>query len=298
MYDNTLVTDVKTLLLIGETGHEVRLTAPLVRCTGAHVVNATDLKSALRAIEAHRPDAVVSGLPLTDGEGLSLLFYISLHHPGLPVVVLLADADEGMAQQAQWYGAHTTLPWSDDPGAVAAEVAGVLGMSSPDDIWDRVAEVAARRHLSLVTPQTPVSGFDAEDRLGGLFRGLGQVRGLRGSVALDEKGSVLNVVDETGSLRAPGIFGTLQTLVQASHAACTGAGLDEFETAVLRTGQETIVMSCCADAATHVHVVTLVAPDGNRALVELAHKRLQREFHGALPAVYPASARSAAEISA
>jgi CheY-like chemotaxis protein len=298
MYDNTLVTDVKTVLLIGETAHETRLTAPLARCTGAHIVNATDLTSALRAIEAQDPDAIVSGLPLTDGEGLPLLFYVSLHHPGLPVVVLVDDADSGMAQQAQWYGAQATLPWSDDPGAVAAAVSGVLGMSAPADIWDRVAEVAARRHLSLVVPTPPVSWFDAEDRVGGLFRGLGEVRGLRGTVALDEHGSALSVVDATGSLDVPGIVDTLQGLVQASHAACTGAGLDEFQTAVLRTGQETIVMSCCADASTHVHVVTLVAPDGNRALIELAHKRLQREFHGAQAAAYPASAPSAAEISA
>jgi hypothetical protein len=108
----------------------------------------------------------------------------------------------------------------------------------------------------------------------------------------------LSVSDATTSLDVPGILGTLQALIEASHAACTGAGLDEFETAVLRTGQETIVMSCCADACTHVHVVTLVAPDGNRALVELAHKRLQREFHGVQASAYPASHRSAAEISA
>jgi len=148
-------------------------------------------------------------------------------------------------------------------------------------------------------PPTPVSRFDADARLGGLFRGLGEVRGLRGTVALDEHGSALSVMDATGSLDAPGIVETLHGLIQASHAACTGAGLDEFETAVLRTGQETIVMSCCADANTHVHVVTLVAPDGNRALVELAHKRLQREFHEAQAAGgYPVTLASAAEISA
>ena len=299
MYDNTLAADVKTVLLIGETGHEGRLTAPLARLTGAHITNATDLTSALRAIEAHEPDAVVSGLPLSADEGLSLLFYVSLHHPGLPVVVLVDDVAAETAQQAEWYGALATLASSDDSGAVAAAVAKVLGLSAPVDIWDRVAEVAARRHLSLVLPPPPAGWFDAEDRLGGLFRGLGEVRGLRGTVALDEHGSTLGAIDATGSLDVPGIVATLHGLIQASHAACTGAGLDEFETAVIRTGLETIVMSCCADASTHVHMVTLVAPDGNRALVELAHKRLQREFHGVQPAVaYPASHRSAAEISA
>jgi hypothetical protein len=107
------------------------------------------------------------------------------------------------------------------------------------------------------------------------------------------------MVDTSGSLDVPGIVATLQALIQAGHAACTGAGLDEFETAVLSIGQETIVMSCCADEGAHVHVVTLVAPNGNRALVELAHKRLQREFHEAQAAGgYPATLPSAAEISA
>jgi hypothetical protein len=107
------------------------------------------------------------------------------------------------------------------------------------------------------------------------------------------------MIDTTGSLDVPGIVATLHGLIQASHSACTGAGLEEFETAVLRTGRETIVMSCCADESTHVYVVTLVAPDGNRALVELAHKRLQREFHEVQAAGgYPATLASAAEISA
>lgn len=298
MYHQMLVEDAKTVLLIDGAGYAERLSAPLARSTGAHIVTATDLTSALRAIEHDKPQAVISGLPLTDEVGLPLLFYVSVHHPGLPVVVLLDEASDDMVQQAQWYGATTSIPRCADPGALSANVSTALGMSSPFAIWDRVAEVAAKRHLSLVPP-TPVSRFDADARLGGLFRGLGEVRGLRGTVALDEHGSALSVMDATGSLDAPGIVETLHGLIQASHAACTGAGLDEFETAVLRTGQETIVMSCCADANTHVHVVTLVAPDGNRALVELAHKRLQREFHEAQAAGgYPVTLASAAEISA
>ena len=298
MSHQMLVEDAKTVLLIDGAGSAARLSAPLARSTGAHIITATDLTSALRAIEHDKPQAVISGLPLTDEVGLPLLFYVSVHHPGLPVVVLLDEATDDMVQQAQWYGATTSIARCADPGALSADVSTALGMSSPYAIWDRVAEVAARRHLSLVPP-TPVSRFDADARLGGLFRGLGDVRGLRGSVALDDDGSLLGMVDSTGSLDVPGIVATLQTLIQASHAACTGAGLDEFETAVLRTGQETIVMSCCADASTHVHVVTLVAPDGNRALVELAHKRLQREFHEVQAAGgYPVTPASPAEISA
>jgi hypothetical protein len=294
MDHNSIVAE-KTVLLIGETGHEARLAAPLGRATGAHIVNAADLASALRAIEAHQPDAVVSGLPLTGDEGLPLLFYVSLHHPGLPVVVLVDDPAAEMARQAEWYGAKATLPWSNDPGAVATDVAGALGMSTPVDIWDRVAEVAARRHLSLVVPP-PASLFDADACLAGLFHGLGSVRGLRGSLALDEEGSLVSKVDSCGTFDVPRILAPLKGLIRAGHEACAEAGLDQCETAVLRTGHEALVVSCCVDADTHIHVVTMVAADGNRALVELAHSRLQREFHDAQ--TIATSQRSAAEMSA
>lgn len=296
MYHNTLV-DEKTVLLIDGTGYAERMSARIARSTGARIITAADLTSALRSIETDEPDGIITGLPMTS-DGLPLLLYVAAHHPGLPVVVLLDEADDDAAQQAEWFGAKAALPLSDDPRALSVDVARALGMSPSVDIWDRVAEVAARRHLSLVVAP-PVSRFDPEERLSGLFRGLGEVRGLHCTLALDDDGSLLSVVDASGSLDVQSMVATLHGLIEASHAACKDARLGECQTAVLRTGHETIVMSCCADASTHVHVVTLVAPDGNRALVELAHKRLQREFHEAQAAGgYPATLPSAAEISA
>jgi ActR/RegA family two-component response regulator len=298
MSHQMLVEDAKTVLLIDGAGSAERLSAPLALSTGARIITAPDLTSALRAIEEHKPQAVISGLPLTDELGFPLLFYVSVHHPGLPVIVLLDEATDDMVQQAQWYGATKSLPRCADAGSLSADVATALGMSNPFDIWDRVAEVAAGRHLSLVPP-TPVIPFDADARLQGLFRGLGDVRGLRGTVILDDHGAVLSVMNATWSLDGPHTVARLHALTQASHKASTGTGLDEFETTALRTDQETVVMSCCAQASTHVHVVTLVAPDGNRSLAELAHKRLQRECHQAPAASdYPATLPSAGEISA
>jgi hypothetical protein len=117
-----------------------------------------------------------------------------------------------------------------------------------------------------------------------------------GSLALDEAGSFVSKIDSCGSFDVPRILAPLKGLIRAGHEACAQAGLDQCETAVLRTGQEALVISCCVDADTHVHVVTMVAADGNRALVELAHSRLQREFHDAQ--TIASSQRSAAEISA
>ena len=294
MYDHTLASDAKTVLVVDGTRYAERLGASLARITGARVITADDLIPAMRAIETQRPDAVVSGLPLTDEVGVPLLFWVSVHQPGLPVVVLVDDPAAESAQQAAWYGAQATIARSHDSGAVAAAVAEVLGMSAPADIWDRVAEVAARRHLSLVAP--PTSQFDADACLAGLFRGLGTVRGLRGSLALDEDGAVVTALDACGTLDVPRILAPLRGLIQAGHAACVEARLDQCETAVLRTGQEALVVSCCVDDDNHIHVVTMVAADGNRALVELAHSRLQREFHEAR--AIASSQRSAAEISA
>lgn len=292
--DNTL-TDVKTVLLVDETGYAERMSAPLARLTGARVITAGDLTPALRAIEAHRPDAIVSGLPLTDEVGIPLLFYVSLHQPGLPVVVVLDDASDATAQQAQWFGAKAVVTRSSDPSTLAADLAQSLDMAPVVDVWDRVAEVAGRRHLSLVAP-VPTTGFDADACLAGLFRGLGAVRGLRGSVALDKDGSFVSKLDSGGSLDVPHILASLKGLIRAGHQACAEAGLDQCETALLRTGHEALVVSCCIDADTHIHVATMVAADGNRALVELAHSRLQREFRSSQ--LVASSQRSAAEMSA
>ncbi len=295
MYQNSIATAVKTVLVVDEARYAERTRASLARLTGALVVTATELTPALRAIEEHRPDAVVSGLPLTDEIGVPLLFWVSLHQPGLPVVVVLDEADAARTQQAEWFGAKAVLTRPADPGTLADDLAGLLGMEPVVDIWDRVAEVAARRHLSLVIP-APASAFDAHACLTGLFRGLGTVRGLRGSLLLDEDGSFVTMVDTSGSLDVARMLTPLQGLIRAGHAACVEAGLDQCETALLRTGHEALVVSCCVDSSTHVHVVTMVAADGNRALVELAHRRLQRDFQEV--GSVATSQRSAAEISA
>jgi hypothetical protein len=268
------------VLLVGTTDGDP-LTEPLARWTGARLSAATDLEAALRTITVEAPHAVVSALPLTDEQGLTLLMWMAVHHPVTPVVVIANPLTENAAEQAQWFGARAAIARTADVDALASEVAGVLDLSPAIDVWDRIAAVAGRRHLVLLTTPIHVS-FDADTRLTGLFRGLGQVRGLRGSFALSADGSLLGLTDLSASLDVPATVATLQVLIEESHRASTGAGLADLETAVFRTDQETIVVSCCPEEATHVHVVTIVAKDGNRALVELAHRRLRREVqrHG------------------
>jgi ActR/RegA family two-component response regulator len=266
---------LRTVLLVGAPDGDP-LTKTLTRWTGARLTAASDLEAAFRTVRAGTPHAVVSALPLTDEQGLTLLMWMAVHHPDTPVVVIADPLTDDDAEQAQWFGARAAFARDADVEALAAEVADALDLSPAIDVWDHIAAVAGRRHLALVTTPIQVS-FDADIRLTGLFRGLGQVRGLRGSVALSAEGSLLGLADMSGSLDVPETIATLQVLIEESHRASSGAGLAELETAVFRTDQETIVASCCVEATTHVHVVSIVAKDGNRALVELAHRRLRRD---------------------
>jgi len=294
MYDTTL--DVSTILLIDDRPDGDRLSGPLSRLTGARVVTATDLAPALRAIEDDRPQAVVSGLPMTDELGLPLLLHLAGRHPELPVVVLSDDPNDALAQQAQWLGARATIARSREAATTSTAIASALGLHSAADVWDRVAEVAAKRHLSLVTPRS-VERPDHDELLAGLFDGFGQVRGLRGSAVLAEDGALLAVADESGDLDVEHLVTPIRGLIRTLHSTLP-AGQGEVRSASLRTGQDSLVLSCCSHGESHVHVVTLVAGDGNRALVELAHSRLRRLHEVRTSARPAASAASAAEISA
>ena len=264
---------VATVLLVGAP---VGLLEPITRWTGARVSEVSDLESAIRTLTLETSDAVVSALPLTDEQCLTLLMWMAVRQPQVPVVVVVDDLSDAVAR-AQWFGARAAIARTVDADALAADVAASLDLSPAVDVWDRIAAAAGRGRPKSLGPRVEVP--DADRLVTGLFRGLGRVRGLRGTVALSSDGSLLGVADMSADLDLPETVATLQSLIDESHEACTGAGLAELETAVLRTDVETIVVSCCADAATHVHVVTIVAKDGDRRLVELAHGRLRRDVH-------------------
>lgn len=274
---STRAGDRATVLLIGRATDADRLHGPIARWTGGHVSTAPDLGTALRAITAATPQAVVSTLPSTEEQGLTLLMWMAIRHPEVPVVVVAHDPVDD--EQVRWFGARAVIASSQDVEALAADVADAIGLSPAVDVWDHIAAVAGRRRPALAAAPAGLA-FDADRRLGGLFRGLGQVRGLRGTIALTADGTLIGISDPSASLDATATVATLQVLLEESHTACTGVGLADLETAVFRTDRETLVVSCCTDADTHIHVVTIVAKDGNRALVELAHRRLRRDVQG------------------
>lgn len=261
-----------SVLLIDETASVERMTAPLAKLTGDKVVSATDLCSALKAIESQKPRMVISGLPLTNDLGMTLLLWVSARHPGLPVVVMVEDLTDELAQQAQWFGAMGTLAKSSDTGVLTNGLASVLGIApqpvDSDACWEAVA--AAHRHLTLVEPYV-APRVDTHSAVAGLFRGLGQVRGHLGTYALDSDGTLLDwtVDDESVDVRAKAAAIKALLPVDAKGQPCSE---------ILRSGSETYVVSCCTAAGHHAHIVTVIADGGNRPLAQLAHKRMRREL--------------------
>lgn len=264
-----------SVLLIDDTYSLMAMSDPLAHLTGETVLGATDLCSALKLIEAQKPTTVISGLPLTDDLGMTLLLWVSARHPGLPVVVLLEDLTDELAQQAQWFGATGTLAKSVDPRVLPCGLASMLGITSPLEPMPHPA-TSATCHLTLVPPLKV--RIDTDGALSGMFRGLGDVRGHRGTLALDSDGSLLGWMASDATFDVRGTAATIHGLISEGHETFTSVGLDQCQVAMIRDGHETYAVSCCSDTGHHVHFVTVLADGGNRPLVEMAHKRLHRQL--------------------
>jgi CheY-like chemotaxis protein len=265
-----------SVLLIDDIYALMAMSTPLALLTGEPVLSATDLCAGLKLIETQKPTTVISGLPLTDDLGMTLLLWVSARHPGLPVVVLLEDLTDELAQKAQWFGAMGSLAKSVDPRVLPCGLASMLGITAPLVEPMRHPATPATRHLTLVPPLKV--RIDTDGAISGLFRGLGDVRGHRGTLALDSDGSLLSWTTSDDTFDVRGTAATVQGLITEGHEAFTPVGLDQCQVATIRNGRETYVVSCCSDTGHHVHFATVLADGGNRPLAEMAHKRLHREL--------------------
>ncbi len=265
-----------SVLLIDDTYALMAMSTPLARLTGETVLSATDLCSALKLIDAQKPTTVISGLPLTDDLGMTLLLWVSARHPGLPVVVLLEDLTDELAQQAQWFGAMGTLAKNLDPRILPCGLASMLGITAPAVEPMPHPAMQASRHLTLVPPLKV--RIDTDGALSGMFRGLGDVRGHRATLALDSDGSLLGWTTPNDTFDVRGTAAALQSLITEAHETFTPSGPDQCQVATIREEHETYVVSCCSDTGHHVHFATVLADGGNRPLAEMAHKRLHREL--------------------
>jgi two-component system sensor histidine kinase UhpB len=96
------------ILLIEDSAEVTRLVQQTITSSDATftVEVAGRLDAALRVLGQRRPDAVVLDLGLPDSDGLDTLSRISVHAPGVPVIVLTANDDESLALRALDLGAQ------------------------------------------------------------------------------------------------------------------------------------------------------------------------------------------------
>ena len=103
-------------ILVAEDDPDIRANlARLLRLEGYRVVTAADGAAAMAAIQAERPDLLVSDLMMPGIDGLQLLAWLraDLRTARLPVVLLTARADDGDVQGGRSAGAdaYVTKPY-------------------------------------------------------------------------------------------------------------------------------------------------------------------------------------------
>lgn len=100
------------ILLIEDNAEDVRIfrdalaAEPSLTCELQH---ADQLSTGLAALDQTTPDVVLLDLGLPDSHGLETLIAVHEHAPRVPIVILTASDDEGLALQALQHGAQDYL---------------------------------------------------------------------------------------------------------------------------------------------------------------------------------------------
>jgi DNA-binding NarL/FixJ family response regulator len=129
------------------------------RLTGATIEAAGSLDEAAKLIGARDIDLVLLDLTMPGVQGLSGLLYLRTQFPSLPVVVISATEDRGIARKCIAFGAAGYVPKSASVAKINEAIDKVLagGLFVPTELEaendpDHDAEALAAR-LSALTPQ-------------------------------------------------------------------------------------------------------------------------------------------------
>jgi DNA-binding response OmpR family regulator len=117
--------EVKSVLVVDDEPHIVRLARDYLERAGFGVSTAADGASALRSVRASQPDLVVLDLGLPDVDGLDVARALR-RDSGVPIIMLTARADESDKLVGLEIGAddYVTKPFS--PKELVARVRAVL----------------------------------------------------------------------------------------------------------------------------------------------------------------------------
>ena len=90
----------RSILVVDDDDPVRVMLARLLRTQGYDVHQAANARDARRAIEASRPDLVISDIVMPGESGIELRRAIGQHWPGLPVILISGYSAEGPAEFA------------------------------------------------------------------------------------------------------------------------------------------------------------------------------------------------------
>ena len=98
-----------TVLVVDDSATDRRLAGGLLKKNSSfNVVYATDGHQALKQLELHLPDVVLTDLQMPEMNGLELVNVVNEEYPLIPVVLMTAQGSEEIAVQALQQGAATS----------------------------------------------------------------------------------------------------------------------------------------------------------------------------------------------
>jgi DNA-binding NtrC family response regulator len=135
------------ILVVDDSPIDRRLAGGILERRGHFAVSyAGDGEEALRAVEAGRPDLVLTDLLMPNLTGLELVERIRAHHPMLPVVLMTAHGSEDTAVAALRSGAASYVPKRNLATDLVATIESILAIAVGERREQEVA--SARRVLS------------------------------------------------------------------------------------------------------------------------------------------------------
>ena len=100
-----------TLLVVDDVATDrLRIAGLAARWMNSNVLQAADGATALKMIEQHQPDIVLTDLHMPEMNGLQLVEAIRDQYPYIPVILMTADGSEEIAALALQKGAASYVP--------------------------------------------------------------------------------------------------------------------------------------------------------------------------------------------
>ena len=101
---------IATVLVVDDSATDRALAGDLLRQSGFRVIYAVDGRDALRRIDDHELDVVLTDLRMPELDGLQLVETMRESHPHVPVILMTSDGSEKIAAEALRVGAANYVP--------------------------------------------------------------------------------------------------------------------------------------------------------------------------------------------